>query len=137
MAADKFNSVGGYTVGIPPIDIIDTNGNIVITDTNHGLITGHKITISGIDGTLGGISASLINGTHIIERVDANSYKIKVNSTSVITSYTNEFTVTFDNKNIVGRIVNMIYFQDNLIVVSSSGQVIAVDGDKNSLVIKL
>ena len=29
MAADPFNSLGGYTVGIPPITIVDTNGNVV------------------------------------------------------------------------------------------------------------
>lgn len=28
MAVSKFNSVGGYTVGIPPTDIIDETGNI-------------------------------------------------------------------------------------------------------------
>jgi hypothetical protein len=28
MAADPFNSRGGYTVGIPPIQVIDANGNI-------------------------------------------------------------------------------------------------------------
>jgi hypothetical protein len=28
MAVDKFNSVGGFSVGIPPIDIIDSKGNI-------------------------------------------------------------------------------------------------------------
>lgn len=29
MAADPFNSLGGYTVGIPPITVVDTNGNII------------------------------------------------------------------------------------------------------------
>jgi hypothetical protein len=29
MAADPFNSLGGYTVGIPPITIVDANGNVV------------------------------------------------------------------------------------------------------------
>lgn len=28
MAADPFNSLGGYTVGIPPISVIDANGNV-------------------------------------------------------------------------------------------------------------
>ena len=133
-----FNKLSGLPLTVRELNllnVIDVNGNIVITDTNHGLITGHKITISGIVGTIGGISESLINGVHIIERVDANSYKIKVDAVSTIERYINEFVVTFDNKNIIGRIVNMTYFQDNLIVVSSSGQVIAVDGDKNSLVI--
>ena len=27
MAVDKFNSFGGYSVGIPPVPVIDANGN--------------------------------------------------------------------------------------------------------------
>ena len=37
MAADPFNSLGGYTVGIPPISVIDANGNVTannVTVTN-------------------------------------------------------------------------------------------------------
>ena len=30
MAVDAFNSVGGYTVGIPPRPLIDTNGNLTL-----------------------------------------------------------------------------------------------------------
>ena len=44
MAADKFNSLTGYSVGLPPIDTIAANGNIV---TNHnypaGNVTSNKI----------------------------------------------------------------------------------------------
>ena len=29
MAADEFNSLGGYSVGIPPVPVIDANGNVV------------------------------------------------------------------------------------------------------------
>jgi len=29
MAVDKFNSFGGYSVGIPPVPVIDANGNVV------------------------------------------------------------------------------------------------------------
>jgi hypothetical protein len=29
MSADKFNSLGGYSVGIPPVPVIDANGNVV------------------------------------------------------------------------------------------------------------
>jgi hypothetical protein len=44
MAADKFNSLTGYSAGLPPIDIVAANGNIV---TNHnypaGNVTSNKI----------------------------------------------------------------------------------------------
>jgi len=29
MSADKFNSLGGYSVGIPPVPVIDANGNVI------------------------------------------------------------------------------------------------------------
>jgi hypothetical protein len=29
MAADDFNSLGGYSIGIPPVSVIDANGNVV------------------------------------------------------------------------------------------------------------
>jgi hypothetical protein len=38
MAADKFNSLTGYSVGLPPIDAIAANGNIV---TNHNYPAGN------------------------------------------------------------------------------------------------
>ena len=38
MAADKFNSLTGYSVGLPPIDTIAANGNIV---TNHNYPIGN------------------------------------------------------------------------------------------------
>ena len=38
MAADKFNSLTGYSVGLPAIDIVAANGNIV---TNHNFPTGN------------------------------------------------------------------------------------------------
>ena len=38
MAADEFNSLGGYSVGIPPVPVIDANGNVV---TNVLVTTGN------------------------------------------------------------------------------------------------
>jgi len=34
MAADPFNSQGGYTTGIPPVPVIDSNGNVVTNVNN-------------------------------------------------------------------------------------------------------
>ena len=38
MSADKFNSLGGYSVGIPPVPVIDANGNVI---TNVLVTTGN------------------------------------------------------------------------------------------------
>jgi hypothetical protein len=46
MAVDKFNSFGGYSVGIPPVPVIDANGNVV---TNPGEMTQSKTTFNMTD----------------------------------------------------------------------------------------
>lgn len=58
MAADPFNSKNGYTVGIPPIPIIDANGNITTTQATIGNV--HVLDNQTVDGTL---TAQLFIGT--------------------------------------------------------------------------
>ena len=43
MAADAFNSIGGYTVGIPPVPVIDASGNI----TSDTIRTDHLLYSNG------------------------------------------------------------------------------------------
>lgn len=57
MAADPFNSVGGYTVGIPPVPIIDENGNLTVPSATIG---GVNITGEAVIG--GNITANLFIG---------------------------------------------------------------------------
>jgi hypothetical protein len=57
MAADPFNSVGGYTIGIPPIPIIDANGNLTVNQANIG-----NVTISGDQVVTGNIVANTFIG---------------------------------------------------------------------------
>ena len=44
MAAEPFNSLGGFTVGIPPVSIVDESGNI-ITNVNFadGNVTANRV----------------------------------------------------------------------------------------------
>jgi len=58
MAADPFNSKSGYTVGIPPIPVIDENGNLTVPYASIG-----NVTISGDQVVTGTISANLFQGT--------------------------------------------------------------------------
>ncbi len=46
MAFEKFNSVGGYSVGIPPIDVIDENGNLISNVTTFGSVTANAFYLS-------------------------------------------------------------------------------------------
>ena len=44
MAADPFNSLGGYPVGIPAIEVIDSNGNVVSNFLNlSGNVSANKV----------------------------------------------------------------------------------------------
>lgn len=58
MAADAFNSVGGYTVGIPPIPLFDSNGNLTVNQATIG-----NVTISGDQVVTGNIVANLFVGS--------------------------------------------------------------------------
>lgn len=44
MASDPFNSITGYTVGIPPVNVVDINGNIVSNFLNlSGNVSANKV----------------------------------------------------------------------------------------------
>lgn len=43
MAAEPFNSLGGYTVGIPPVAVIDANGNVVTNIFTSGNVAAGNI----------------------------------------------------------------------------------------------
>jgi len=44
MAADPFNSIAGYTAGIPPVTVIDSNGNVVSNFLNlSGNVSANKV----------------------------------------------------------------------------------------------
>lgn len=44
MAADKFNSLTGYSVGLPAVDVVDANGNVITnTVVPTGNVTANKI----------------------------------------------------------------------------------------------
>jgi len=47
MALDPFNSVGGYSVGIPPITVVDQNGNILGNIGNIANLSSQNISASG------------------------------------------------------------------------------------------
>lgn len=60
MAFEKFNSAGGYSVGIPPFDVIDANGNITSLSISanaifaNGYFYANGMPFSGGNGTPGG-----------------------------------------------------------------------------------
>jgi hypothetical protein len=57
MAADPFNSKGGYTIGIPPIPILDSNGNLTVPQANIG-----NVYIAGDQVVSGTVTSNLFIG---------------------------------------------------------------------------
>lgn len=57
MAVDAFNSVGGYTVGIPPVPLISATGNLTVANANID-----NINISGDANVVGTVTAGLFVG---------------------------------------------------------------------------
>ena len=49
MAADAFNSAGGFSVGIPPVNVLDGNGNITVPKAtiSGNLAVGGNLAVSG------------------------------------------------------------------------------------------
>ena len=44
MASEKFNALTGYSVGIPAIDVIDANGNIITNVVSpSGNVTANRV----------------------------------------------------------------------------------------------
>jgi hypothetical protein len=54
MSADPFNSVGGYSVGIPPVPVIDSNGNLTVDTANIGNLTVSGTIFGNLVGNIGG-----------------------------------------------------------------------------------
>jgi len=49
-------------------NVVSNGGLCRVTSANHGLLTGHRVTISGVGGATG------VNGTHTITQIDANTF---------------------------------------------------------------
>jgi len=77
MAAEPFNSAGGYTVGIPPIQVINNDGNITAPAAN---ISGN-IDVGGNIVAVGDVTANSFYGNligNIIAEVIVNAPETSV-----------------------------------------------------------
>ena len=70
-----------------PIDTINGSPVVTITDVNHGAVAGDFVTLSGVPGSVGGVSDTIFNAEHRIEFiVDADSYTIQVEFSATSTA---------------------------------------------------
>jgi hypothetical protein len=107
MASDAFNTLGGYTVGIPPVVVIDSNGNITSNKANIGNLVTSIITSSGnvtapyfIGNIVGNVSGNLVvpgTNTAVLFNNQGNagaSDAFRFNSTTNVVSVTGNISVT-------------------------------------------
>lgn len=66
------------TLGADPIAVEANSSLVHIAHEGHGFNANDEVTISGVQGVIGGISESSINGTHIIASVSWSGYQINV-----------------------------------------------------------
>jgi len=62
MSADKFNSVGGYSVGIPPINVISDTGNVTASVVTASRINSPHF-VGDLYGNVYGASSTLASAT--------------------------------------------------------------------------
>ena len=107
MAADPFNSAGGYSVGIPPYLVIDSNGNI----------TSPRAIIANV---------SIIGDTIITGNVQASTYKGKFEGDvvgNVVVTGEDKDVLFNDNGNIGAS--NFFKFDSSLKLVTIDGDLVA------------
>lgn len=95
-------------------------------DGYNKLIIGNTLTIIGNDA---------LNGDYIVKDLDKEAYYIDITNKDVTTTQQN-IKIFHDNRNIKGnRIINGEYFIDKLILVSDIGEIVAVDGVGDAIII--
>lgn len=97
MAADYFNSLGGFSVGIPSIEVIDSNGNVVTNVLTNGNVAANVFY---------GSFYNYANGVSIIA---GNTTEIQFNNNGVLnasnrlTFDTNTSTLTANNLSVTNK----------------------------------
>ena len=72
------------TLGADPISVERDSALVHIAHQGHGFNANDEVEISGVQGTIGGVDASSINGNHIIASVSWDGYRI--NAGTIATS---------------------------------------------------
>lgn len=96
------------------------------TDNHNSLIIGSTLEI---------VSPEILKDTYTVIQKETDAYYIDISSKNVLTTQQN-VQIKHDNRNIKGDyIVNCEYFVDKMILVSNIGEVLAVDGTGDAIII--
>jgi hypothetical protein len=79
-------TTGATTLGSNPVSTTNMSPIVTITHTAHGFVTGDRIKISGVTGTIGGITAATLNKEHIITVTTVDAYTINVGTDATSTA---------------------------------------------------
>ena len=127
MAADAFNSLTGYTVGIPPVPVIDANGNVVTNVLTTGNVTANTIYADNYKYANGQPIAARAGGLNTqVQYNNNNNFAGSANFT--FDSTTNVLSVpsiTLTGNVILGDISNVTIFGGN------NGYFLQTDGTGN------
>lgn len=115
MAADKFNSLTGYTVGIPAVTVIDANGNVVTNFLNlNGNVSANKIYAN---------SYYWANGSALSTSAGGSNTQLQFNNNGQFAGIS---TVTWNGQNLsLGNVANI------KITGGTNGYVLQTDGSGN------
>lgn len=97
MAADQFNSLGGYSAGIPPVPVIDANGNIISNFNNlSGNVSANKVYAN---------TFFFANGSPYLPPAGGNTTQLQYNNNGTFAGIPN---VTFSGGNLsLGSVANI------------------------------
>lgn len=103
-----------------------------LTIPAHSFVVGEHITLSGFPDSYG-IPGFMINDTHSVLIIDANTIDIYMpfQATTTVTNSITGMALTRDNHALGGRIVRIIYFNDFILVCTSSGEILRVAEDRS------
>ncbi len=82
----SFTSIIAQSVEKQPITTVAGSSKITVTQTAHGYNTGDRVHILGVQGYVGGILASDINGAYDIIKVDSNTFSFEIQAIAISTA---------------------------------------------------
>jgi len=115
MAADAFNSLTGYTVGIPPVSVIDANGNVVTNVLTTGNVTANTIYADNYKYANGQPIAATAGGSNTqVQYNNNNNFAGSVNFTfNSTTNLLSVPSITLTGNVTLGNLSNVKIFGGN------------------------
>jgi hypothetical protein len=115
MAADAFNSLTGYSVGIPPVPVIDANGNVVTNVLTTGNVTANTIYADNYKYANGQPIAATAGGSNTqVQYNNNNNFAGSVNFTfNSTTNLLSVPSITLTGNVTLGNLSNVKIFGGN------------------------